>query len=147
MSNKARIAIIIISVMILFVIGAGGGLLYWLSQNRAALKQSQSAGLSFGKQTDDNGCWQEALKREQQIKDYTGSLHNNSFLLACLAAAANPPNFCEGVPLPGEMLDTARWMVERCARPEMQSLGKSDCEGLLRTRQTYCSAYYKRPKN
>jgi hypothetical protein len=144
MSNKAKVALIIVVGMIFFVTATVGGYWYWLTQNRSSLKQSQAEGLAYGKQTDDQNCWEVALKRQKQVQGYLGSLQNNSFLLACLAAAANPPKFCEGVPFPVEIIDSTRWTLERCARPEMQALGKSDCKELLRTLQTYCSQYYKR---
>src|SRR5690349_17725934 len=98
MSNKAKVALIIVVGMIFFVTATVGGYWYWLTQNRAGFQQSQMEGLAFGKQTDDNGCWQTALQRQKQVQDYKGTVQNNSFLLACLAAAANPPQFCEGVP-------------------------------------------------
>jgi hypothetical protein len=144
MSQKAKVALIIVVCMILFVTATVGGYWYWLTQNRASLKQSQAEGLAFGKQTNDQGCWDVALKRQKEVQDYKGTLKNNSFLLACLAAAINPPQFCEAVPMPGEIIDSTRWTLERCARPEMQALSKSDCKGLLATLQTYCSEYYKR---
>ena len=145
MSKTAKVALTIITLMLLFVATIVGGFFYWLSQNRDALKQSQSDGLAFGKQTDDKRCWEEALRRQPQTQNYKDTLKNNSFLLACLAAAANPPKFCEGVPLPGQIIDGTRWTLERCARPEMQALSKADCKGLLATLQTYCSEYYKPP--
>lgn len=144
MSQKAKVALIIVICMLVFVVATIGGYWYWLTQNRAGFQQSQAEGLAFGKQTDDNGCWQTALQRQKQVQDYKGTVQNNSFLLACLAAATNPPQFCEGVPMPGEIIDSTRWTLERCARPEMQALSKSDCKGLLATLQTYCSEYYKR---
>lgn len=144
MTNKAKVASTIVAIALLFVTMVVGGYWYWLTQNRASLKQSQTEGLAYGKQTDDQGCWDVALKRQKQVQGYLGTVQNNSFLLACLAAAVNPPNFCEGVPFPGEIIDSTRWTLERCGRPEMQALGKSDCKELLTTLQTYCSQYYKR---
>lgn len=144
MTNKAKVASTIVAIALLFVTMVVGGYWYWLTQNRASLKQSQAEGLVYGKQTNDQDCWDVALKRQKQVQGYLGSVQNNSFLLACLAAAANPPKFCEGVPFPGEIIDSTRWTLERCARPEMQALGKSDCKELLTTLQTYCSQYYKR---
>ena len=144
MSNKAKVALIIVVCMVVFVTATIGGYWYWLTQNRSGLQQSQAEGLAYGKQTDDQSCWDVALRRQKQAQDYKGTLQNNSFLLACLAAASNPPNFCESVPLPLEIIDSTRWTLERCARPEMQALSKSDCKGLLATLQTYCSEYYKR---
>ncbi|MBI1762420.1 MAG: hypothetical protein HYR56_13390 [Acidobacteria bacterium] len=144
MTNKAKVASAIVALALLFVTMVVGGYWYWLTQNRAGLKQSQAQGLAYGKQTDDQGCWETALRRQKQVQDYKGMLQNNSFLLACLAAAANPPQFCADVPMPGEIIRGTRWTLERCARPEMQALSTSDCKGLLATLQTYCSEYYKR---
>lgn len=144
MTNKAKVASAIIAIALLFVTMVVGGGWYWLTQNRASLKQSQTEGLAFGKQTNDQGCWDVALKRQKEVQDYKGTLKNNSFLLACLAAAINPPQFCEAVPMPGQIIDSTRWTLERCGRPEMQALSKSNCKELLTTLQTYCSQYYKR---
>ena len=145
MTDKARIATTIVAVILLFVVAVVGGYLYWLRQNKPGLQQARDAGLAVGKTMDDNGCWQEALKRQKGAKDFAATLQNNSFLLACLAAASNPPNFCDGVPLPGEMIESIAWTNQRCSKLE---LGKSDCQGLMRTLQTYCSEYYpKKPAN
>ncbi len=145
MTNKAKTAGVIVAVILLFVVLVVGGYLYWLNQNKPGLQQARDAGLALGKTMDDNGCWQEALKRQKDAKDFGATLHNNSFLLACLAAASNPPNFCDGVPLPGEMITSITWTNERCSQLD---LGKTDCQSLMRTLQTYCSEYYpKKPAN
>ncbi len=139
MTNKAKVTTVIVVSLLLFVTVVVAGYFYWLSQNKGNLQQARDTGLSLGKTMDDNGCWQEALKRQKDAKDFGASLKNNSFLLACLAAASNPSNFCDGVPLPGQMIDSITWTNERCSKLE---LSKSDCQGLLRTLQTYCSEYY-----
>jgi hypothetical protein len=145
MTSKTKVALVIASCAMIFVIAVVGGYFYWLNQNKAGLQASRTAGLAWGKRTDDNGCWQEAVKRQGSTKDFGGSLKNNSFLLACLAAASNPPNFCDGVPLPGQMIDSITWTSQRCGQLD---LSQSDCQGLLRTLQTYCSEYYpKKPGN
>ena len=145
MTNKAKAAGVIVAVILLFVTAVVGGYLYWLKQNKGDLQAKQTEGLAFGKTTDDNGCWQEAVKRQKDAKDFGASLKNNSFLLACLAAASNPPNFCDGVPLPGQMIDSITWTGQRCSQLD---LSQTDCQGLLRTLQTYCSEYYsKKPTN
>jgi hypothetical protein len=145
MTNKARVAAAIVALLLLFVVVVVGGYFYWLNQNKAGLQAARDAGLKLGKTMDDNGCWQEAVKRQKDTKDFGASLKNNSFLLACLAAASNPPNFCDGVPLPGQMIDSITWTSQRCSQLD---LSKSDCQGLLRTLQTYCSEYYpKKPTN
>ena len=140
MSAKAKVALAILCGAFIFVVAVAGGYLYWLGQIKAELQESRSAGLAYGKGVDDNACWQEALKRQKLAQDYKSSLRNDSFFLACLAAASNPPGFCDGVPRPLEMIDSATWTTERCAKIE---LSKSGCQGLLRTLQTYCSEYYK----
>ena len=139
MSTKGKTASAIVCFILLFVSIVVGGYFYWLNQNKAGLQASRTAGLAWGKRTDDNGCWQEAVKRQGSTKDFGASLKNNSFLLACLAAASNPPNFCDGVPLPGQMIDSFAWTNERCSKLD---LSKSNCQGLMRTLQTYCSEYY-----
>jgi hypothetical protein len=141
MTNKTKVACIIVAVILLFVTVVVVGYLYWLKQNKGHLQAKQTEGLAFGKTTDDNVCWQEAVKRQKTATGFAGSLQNNSFLLACLAAASNPPNFCAGVPLPGEMISTIAWTNDRCSKLDVS---KTDCQGLLRTLQTYCSEYYKR---
>jgi hypothetical protein len=143
MSKTAQVTLTIIAVMLLFVSALVGGFFYWLSQNRETLKQSQTAGLAYGKQTDDHGCWHAALRRQPLMKDYKDTVGNNSFLLACLAAATNPPGFCDKVPQPGELLTTTRWSWERCRTPELEKLSQNACQSLLHTLQTYCSEYYK----
>ncbi len=142
MSTKVKIACVIIVVMLLFTATVIGGYVYWLTQNRAGLKQSQTEGLAFGKQTNDDGCWQVALRRQKQARDYKASLQNDSFLLACLAAAANSPGFCQDVPKPLEVIVSNTWANARCAKID---LGQNECRGLLRTLQTYCNEYYKPP--
>ena len=145
MTTKAKVALMIVACLLLFVTAVVGGYFYWLNQNKGDLQAARDAGLAFGKRTDDHGCWQEAVKRQNDTKDFGASLKNNSFLLACLAAASNPPNFCDGVPLPSAMIDSITWTNERCGK---LNLSRTDCQALLRTLQTYCSEYYpKKPAN
>ena len=141
MTHKTKVAAALIAIIFLFVSLTVSGYLYWLKQNKGDLQAKQTEGLAFGKTTDDNACWQEALKRQKTAAGLAGSLQNNSFLLACLAAASNPPGFCDGVPLPSQMIDSAAWINDRCGKLDISI---TDCTRLMRTLQTYCSEYYKK---
>ena len=135
MTLKARITFWIISTLLAFTIFIVAGFFFWLFRHRPEFQKKQAEGIAFGRSTDSDGCWREAVRRQKELNDFGESLKNNSFLLSCLIISAPSPGFCEGVPERLEIITGVQWTEKRCAGMD---LGANDCRALLRTVQTFC---------
>ena len=145
MTLKARITFWIISTLLAFVIFIVAGFFFWLFRHKPEFQKKQAEGIAFGRSTDYEGCWLEAVRRQKELKGFGESLQNNSFLLSCLVISRPSPGFCEGVPERLEILSGVQWTEKRCAG---MNLSANDCRALLRTVQTFCEQARKpRPKD
>ena len=143
MNVKARITFWIISTLLAFTILIVAGFFFYLFRNKAGFQQKQAEGLAFGRNTNSDGCWHEAVNRQKTIKGFGESLQNNSFLLSCLVVGAPSPGFCDGVPDRLELINSVQWTEKRCTS---MGLGANDCRALMRTVQTFCEQERRHPK-
>jgi hypothetical protein len=143
MNAKARITFWAISTLLAFTIFIVAGFFFWLFRHKPDFQQRQTEGVNFGRSTDYDGCWREAVRRQKELKDFGESLQNTSFLFSCLVTSAPSPGFCEGVPERLEIFSGVQWTEKRCAG---MNLGTNDCRALLRTVQMFCEQERKRQK-
>ena len=143
MKAKARITFWIISTLLALTVFIVAGFFFWLFRHKPDFQKKQMEGHAFGRSTDYDGCWREAVRRQKELKSFGESLQNNSFLLACLVSSAPAPGFCEGVPERLEVFSGVQWTEKRCAG---MNLDANDCRALLRTVQTFCERERKQPK-
>jgi len=144
-------AIVIVTVLLgLLIVGflaiAGAGA-YWFSQNKDKLvegaKKSVNEGTTVGKETDNQGCVDEALTRHKNDHGFTASIANGLFLQGCLQASRPTTGFCDAVPPVNEFTKSVQWRMQRCS-----DAGLSDqyCGNLFGQVQTFCESQRKRQR-
>jgi hypothetical protein len=129
------IALIVVAA-VLFSVGA-----YWFTQNKdriaAGAKKSMEDGAAFGRQTDNQGCVDEALARHKRDNGFTSAIANNLFLQGCLRASRPTPNFCDAVPRQSEITKSISWRLDKCAEA---GVNDQYCGNLFAQVQTFCES-------
>ena len=137
-------------VLILLVLGvlACGGVLVaskaWFEANKDELAamgiQATEDGEAFGLGVEQAGCVNEGLSRVDSCGELDPMCEApiGIFIEACLGTAAPTPGFCDGVPAPESIVDSATWRVGTC-----QNLGRANdeaCGRMLGSVQEYCKS-------
>lgn len=132
----------------LVVIGVGGYLWVelfsdeWLAEfndeRQASAQEFRQQGQSFGQQSDQQGCFDKALKDVEDCRSPICMVDSGNFLRSCFETSAETPNFCEGVPAYQEKIteDEKSWARYGCWDINNKSDG---CRLLKRQQQALCS--------
>jgi hypothetical protein len=145
MSKTLAIILSIVGGLLLLGIIVGGGVIYWVYQNKGKLVQSAeqlvNEAKEFGVKTNNEGCLKEALGRHKSDKSYTGQISTQGFLAVCLQASVPSPGFCDGVPQQNEIMKSANWTLKKCSDAGLQS--DQGCQRIFSAVQAHChrSAY------
>ncbi len=98
--------------------------------------KSLEEGREYGRQTDQEGCLNEAAARQARVGGMMDMIGNGVFMETCLEASRPTPGFCEGVPRQLEFMKAAAWQQQQCKRfglkPEQQ------CGQLFQGVQRFC---------
>ena len=98
--------------------------------------RSLEEGTEYGRQTDNEGCLNEAAARQARVSGMMDMIGNGVFMETCLKASRPTPGFCEGVPRQMEFMKAASWQQQQCKRfglkPEQQ------CGQLFQGVQRFC---------
>lgn len=81
-------------------------------QGRAVIAEGQA----FGRGKDAEACVAESFARLKRCDGFICQAKTKVFLQHCVSAANIPPEFCAGVPKRSEILASATWALEECAR-------------------------------
>lgn len=81
-------------------------------QGRAVMAEGQD----FGRGKDAEACVAEAFARLKRCDGFICQAKTKVFLQQCLSTSNVPPAFCDGVPKRSEILASATWALEECAR-------------------------------
>ncbi|MCP4807932.1 MAG: hypothetical protein GY913_09120 [Proteobacteria bacterium] len=136
---------IVLGLLVLGLVGGavlcGGGYL-WLENNKDGLvamgEEQIVAGEAFGSTTEQIGCIDEGLAKQDTCGDFDPMCEagNGIWLKACLGVASESPGLCDGVPSKSDIIDSATWAVGTCGnmgRPQDQPCGR-----LLQQVQEHC---------
>jgi hypothetical protein len=101
---------------------------------------AKAEGIAFAANKDQEGCIAEALVRATQQPELEFMYHagNSVFLVSCLGAAAPVPGLCDGVPAPGEILDSVNWRIQACTARGYTDTDDQRCHRLLDGVQRHC---------
>jgi hypothetical protein len=114
----------------------------WFNENKEKLKgvseRAKNEGAAFAYQHDADECVNEALRRLENHRGIIEQAQNKIFLKACLEKAERAPQFCLGVPPRSEILESARWAVDRCV--DKGKTGDQDCARLMQAVQEACQS-------
>jgi hypothetical protein len=135
---KILLIVAIVAVLgIAAVVGAGA---YWWMKNKDSLlaraKEVMAEGKDFGRQTDNQGCVDEALSRYKKEPGFGSAMSNNFFLRSCLEASRPTPGFCDSIPPPTEFMKTAEWQLDQCRRVNLSE--DKYCRQLFQPVQQFC---------
>ena len=130
---------LVLSLGLALVIGGGA---YWWSNNKdevlGQFLEEKNAGASFGKSTDNEGCFAESLQRHDTCRAMPCHLQNNLFLFGCLKESVPTSGFCDDVPAKAKFMETVTWRVSNCAEAGREE--SSYCNQLFGTMQRFCEA-------
>lgn len=118
---------------------AGGGFFFYQYYGKdmiVAIEQSLDEGKTFGGDSDEWRCMNEALDRHRAARDITSAIKTRIFLQGCLDASGGAAGFCDGVPGVFEFSRTISWREEKCEQANLA--GDQGCQQLFEEMQKYC---------
>ena len=140
MPRWAKALIIAGVLIVLLVIGVIGAGLYWWSNNKDALMAKAKAlveeGQDAGRQTDNQGCVDQALARYKKAPGFTNGISSGIFMESCLRVSRATPGFCDGVPRETEFIKSANWQQAECERVGLSS--DQYCRQLFQGVERFC---------
>ena len=99
-------------------------------------RHSFEEGTEYGRQTDQEGCLNEAAARQARVGGMMDMIRNGVFMETCLNVSRPTPGFCDGVPRQMEFIKAVSWQQQQCKRfglkPEQQ------CAQLFQGVQRFC---------
>jgi hypothetical protein len=117
MTNAAKIIITIAASLVVIAVGVVGiGIFLWARHGRDLLdagSKHYEQGVAFGRQTDEQGCLDEAITRYKANRGIAGSLGAGIFVQSCWKRSRPTPGFCTAVPKPLDVFRATRWQLER----------------------------------
>lgn len=139
MTTTVKVVIVAGTCVLLGAFVLVGAAVYWWTHHSRELiqagKNAVTAGSTFGRKTDNQGCLDEALSRYRQNQGFAGGLSTGLFLTGCLDASRSTPGFCDEAPKPTEFIRAAQWQIKKC-----QEAGLPDqyCRQLYAQVQQFC---------
>lgn len=114
----------------------------WLAEfndeRQASAAEFRQQGRVFGEQSDQQGCFDNALKSVEDCRSPICMVDSGNFLRGCFETSEESPNFCEGVPAyQAEISEEEKsWAKFGCWDIDNKSDG---CRLLKRQQQALCS--------
>ena len=125
MPRWAKALIIAGVLIVLLVIGVIGAGVYWWSNNKDALMAKAKAlveeGQEAGRQTDNQGCVDQAITRYKADRGFTNGISSGIFMESCLRVSSPTPGFCDEVPHETEFIKSGKWQEAQCERVGLAS--------------------------
>ena len=133
-------------VLAVLLVGAG---VYLVRKHGPAMvesgKQAYGEGQEFGREADQQGCFDEGLARHRRAAGIGELLKTNLFLRSCLDAARETPGFCDAVPPQSEFVKSIRWQMAECERHGLSS--EKQCGQFFQQVQQSCEQRRARTAN
>jgi len=140
MPGWAKALIIVGVLVVLIVVGAIVGGVYWWSNNKDALiargKAVVEEGEETGRQTDNQGCVDQAITRYKSDPGFTGGISSGIFMDSCLRVSRPTPGFCDNVPRETEFIKSGQWQLSQCDRAGLAS--DQYCRQLFQGVERFC---------
>jgi len=138
---------VVIGLLAVGFVGAAalvGGIYYWVSKNKDTLiaetREAVEAGKTYGASHKKDECIEYSLTK---LGDCGGfnlicETKNKMFLQTCLGSSAPQANFCDGIPKMSEIIATAQWTVQQCAK--RGRINDQPCTRLMQAVTAHCRA-------
>ena len=140
MPRWAKALIIAGVLIVLLVIGVIGAGVYWWSNNKDALMAKAKAlveeGQEAGRQTDNQGCVDQAIARYKADRGFTNGISSGIFMESCLRVSSPTPGFCDEVPRETEFIKSGKWQEAQCERVGLAS--DQYCRQLFQGVERFC---------
>ena len=136
MPGWLKVILIVVAAFVLVVAGVLGyrAIKAHAPELKAAAETTTREGDAFGSGKQPADCVDEALRRGQSDRSFTGSIRVRLFTESCLKAATPSPSYCEQVPT--GIIATAKWAATECARRKMG--GEQACTQVFTAVGEYC---------
>jgi hypothetical protein len=139
MSTAGKAVIIISLCMLVLGVGVVGAGIYWWAKHGRRVVEAGAKTLeeaeAAGKQTDDQGCLDQALERYRKDQGFGGAISSGIFLQTCLKESRPTPGFCDDVPRPNELIKTTSWQIKKCKEAGLED---QYCRQIFAQVQQYC---------
>ena len=140
MPRWAKALIIAGVLIVLLVIGVIGAGVYWWSNNKDALMAKAKAlveeGQEAGRQTDNQGCVDQAITSYKADRSFTNGISSGIFMESCLRVSSPTPGFCDEVPRETEFIKSGKWQEAQCERVGLAS--DQYCRQLFQGVERFC---------
>lgn len=140
MPRWAKALIIAGVLIVLLVVGVIGAGVYWWSSNKDALMAKAKAlveeGQEAGRQTDNQGCVDQAITRYKADRGFTNGISAGIFMESCLRVSSPTPGFCDDVPHETEFIKSGTWQEAQCERVGLPS--DQYCRQLYQGVERFC---------
>jgi len=140
MPRWAKALIIAGVLIVLVVVGVVLAGVYWWSTNKDALMAKAKAlveeGQEAGRQTDNQGCVDQAITRYKADRGFTSGISAGIFMESCLRSSSPTPGFCDEVPRETEFIKNGKWQLAQCERVGLGS--DQYCRQLFQGVERFC---------
>ena len=141
---------LILGVLLILLLVGGAVAAYLLARTYGprlleAGKQTYEQGVAYGRQTDNEGCLDEAVARYGRAEGFADMIKVNVFVRACLEASRPAPGFCDAVPRQTEFMKSIGWQQQQCQRHGLTV--ERQCGQLFQQVQQFCEQRRERGAN
>ena len=140
MGRAAKAMLVIIGLVGLLVVIGLAVVIYFVTRDGGAFMEEQQRVVNeahqYGLGAVDSACLIEAKRRLKAESGFGGGLKSVVFLQHCVKPARKSDGYCEGVPMPLEMIDSAAYQQKQC---DEAGFGKDPfCPSLISEVQQEC---------
>lgn len=137
------VKVVLIVVLVGFVLLVAGVVIAarWVKQRGASFQKEGKAVIeearAFGQGKEGEACIAESFRRLDTASGFIGEAKVKIFLQNCLATANVPPETCANVPPMSEIMRSAQWTLDECARRGRPNNPR--CTRLIPALQVHCA--------
>ncbi len=143
MASPTKVLLIIAAIAVAGLLLLVGGAWYWWDRNGTELLDAGKTAIEDGQKSGANltetSCMSAAIERHKADtnRSFGSALRNNLWLSGCLNASKPQDQFCVGVPSSDEILASAMWSTQMCAK---SGIDDSICPNLMQSVSKYCAS-------
>lgn len=122
MPRWLKVSLVVVLVFLLLAGGIIGAGVIWVVRNKDALianakareREAAEQGKQSGRQTDNQGCLEQAVSRCKQNSGFFNATSTAIFLRSCLDSSRTTPGFCDNVPKQSDRVRSPSWISDQC---------------------------------